>query len=216
MALFGLLSFRAAMGRSSMFRTLAVLPAAGLLLGYGLDRLVGLWGRGSRAPWLALWRTAALALLLLCGGFLEVGRPATLLSKSAQHLSSSLTRGYRLSGDRNVLRVARWIQLNTEAGEPVLFLPNNGAYYYLADRPNPIRFVMGHQIVTDAHRRAALSDLQENPPRFVAWDHDAYRVDELPDELVFGPAILSWIWENYREERRIEGVAILRRIDLAD
>jgi hypothetical protein len=215
-ALFGLLSFRAAMGRSSMFRTLAVLPAAGLLLSYGLDRLVGLWGRGSRARSLAVWRTAALALLLLFGGFLEAAEPAALVSKNARHLSRFLTSGYRLSGDRKVLRVARWVQLNTEAGEPVLFLPNNGAYYYLTDRPNPIRFVMGHQIVTEAHRRAVLSDLQENPPRFVAWDHDAYRVDELPDELVFGPALLSWIWENYREERRIEGVAILRRIDLAD
>jgi hypothetical protein len=215
-ALFGLVSFRAAMGRSGMFRTLAVLPAAVLLLGYGLDRLVGLWGRGSRAPWLAVWRTAALVLLLLCAGFLEAGRPATLLSMNAQHLSRFLTRGYRLVGDRDVLRVARWIQLNTEAGEPVLFLPNNGAYYYLTDRPNPIRFVMGHQIVTSAHRRAVLSDLQSSPPRFVVWDHDAHRVDELPDELVFGPELLSWIGENYREERRIEGAAILRRIDLAD
>jgi len=41
-------------------------------------------------------------------------------------------------------------------------------------------------------------------------------VDGLPDELVFGPALLSWIGENYREERRIGGVAIMRRIDLAD
>jgi hypothetical protein len=215
-ALFGLISFRVALGRSSMFRTLAVLPAAVLLLGYGLDRLVDLWGRGSRTRSLALWRTAALALLLLCAGFLEAGRPATLLSRSAQHFSRFLTDGYRLKGDRDVLRVARWIQLNTEAGEPVLFLPDNGAYYYLTDRPNPIRFVMGHQIVSDAHRREVLSSLQSSPPRFVAWDHDAYRVDEIPDELVFGPALLSWIEENYREQTRIGGVAILRRIALAD
>jgi hypothetical protein len=215
-ALFGLISFRVALGRSSLFRTLAVLPAAVLLLGYGLDRLVDLWGRGSRTRSLALWRTAALALLLLCAGFLEAGKPATLLSRSAQHFSRFLTEGYRLKGDREVVRVARWIQLNTEAGEPVLFLPDNGAYYYLTDRPNPIRFVMGHQIVTDAHRREVLSSLRDNPPRFVAWDHDAYRVDEIPDELVFGPALLSWIEENYREQTRIGGVAILRRIAPAD
>ena len=49
----------------------------------------------------------------------------------------------------------------------MLFLPDDGAYYYLTDRPNPIRFVMGHQIVTDAHRREVLSDLRENPPRYI-------------------------------------------------
>jgi hypothetical protein len=84
---------------------------------------------------------------------------------------------------------------------------------YLTDRPNPIRFVMGHQIVTDAHRREVLSDLRESPPRFVVWDHDAYRVDDLPDDLVFGRPLLDWIDRSYRSQTRIEGVEVLRRID---
>ena len=60
--------------------------------------------------------------------------------------------GHRPRGSQQVMRVTRWIQLNTEPNEPVLFLPNDAAYYYLTDRPNPIRFVMGHQMVSDSHR----------------------------------------------------------------
>ena len=45
---------------------------------------------------------------------------------------------------------------HTQPDEPVLFLPDVASYYYLTRRPSPIRFVLGHQIVTDAHRAEAL------------------------------------------------------------
>ena len=212
-AFFGLLSFRVALGRSSLPRTLAVLPAAILLLGFAFDRLIDLWRRGPGWRGLAAWRSAALALFVLCGGFLEPPFPAQLVRKTVSNLSVLLEGRHAPVGSRHVLRVTRWVQLHTEPGEPVLFLPDDGAYYYLTDRPNPIRFVMGHQIVTDAHRREVLSDLSEYPPRFIVWDHDAYRVDNLPDELVFGRPLLDWIDRSYRSETRIAGVEVLRRID---
>ena len=215
-ALFGLISFRVALGRSSLPRTLAVLPPAVLLLGYAFDRVLDLWRLGPDRRALAAWRTAALALFVLCGGFLEPPFPARLVGKTVSDVSALLGDGYKPVGSRHVLRVTRWIQLHTDPGEPVLFLPDDGAYYYLTDRPNPIRFVMGHQIVTDAHRREVLSDLRENPPRFVVWDHDAYRVDDLPDDLVFGRPLLDWIDRSYRSQTRIEGVEVLRRIDPGD
>ena len=58
-ATFGLISFRVALGRSSLPRTLAVLPAAVLLLGYAVDRLVDLWRRGAALRPLAASRTLA-------------------------------------------------------------------------------------------------------------------------------------------------------------
>jgi hypothetical protein len=211
-ALLGLASFRVALGRSHLPRTLAVLPAAVLLLGYAIDRLVDLWQRGDAARVLARWRTAALVVFVLMAGFGEAPYPFKLVWKTVTNSATLLTRGYEPKGERHVLRVTRWVQLNTEPGEPVLFLPDDGAYYYLTDRPNPIRFVMGHQIVTDAHRAEVLADLEAAPPRFVVWDHDAYRVDELPDELVFGPGILAFLRDNYRTETRIRGVEVLRHI----
>jgi hypothetical protein len=69
---------------------------------------------------------------------------------------------------------------------------------------------MGHQIVTEAHRAEVLADLRAEPPRFIAWDHDARRIDDLSDELVFGADVLGWIEENYEEEVRLGAVAILR------
>ena len=113
-------------------------------------------------------------------------------------------------GSREVNRVTRWIQRRTRPTDPVLFLPNNAAYYYLTDRPNPIRFVMGHQIVTEAHRDEVLADLRANPPRLIAWDHAAVRIDGLSDELVFGAELLDWIEENYEEQARLGSVEIMR------
>jgi hypothetical protein len=114
-------------------------------------------------------------------------------------------------GSRRVLRLVRWVQLNTAPGEPVLFLPNDAAYYYLVDRPSPIRFVLGHQIVGDDHRREVLSDLRSRPPRYVVWDHDALAVDGIPHEQVFGGEIMRWFEENYEEEIRLGSVEILLR-----
>jgi hypothetical protein len=209
-ALFGLASFRVALGRSSLPRTLAVLPAAVLLLGYAVDRLLDLWRGGSAARSLAQWRTVALVVFVLMAGFPEAGQPRKLLWKTMENAHQLVTRGSTPVGSRHLLRVTRWVQLHTEPGEPVLFLPDDAAYYYLTDRPNPIRFVMGHQIVTDAHRREVLADLQAAPPRYVVWDHDAYRVDDLPDERVFGPAILGFLADHYRTETHIGGVEVLR------
>ena len=69
---------------------------------------------------------------------------------------------------------------------------------------------MGHQIVTEAHRAEVLADLRAARPRFVVWDHEARRVDGLPDERVFGEPLLRWIEANYAEETRIGSVEIRR------
>ena len=119
-----------------------------------------------------------------------------------------MRQGNHPVGSWKLDRVTRWIRQRTRPTDPVLFLPNNAAYYYLTDRPSPIRFVMGHQIVTQAHRDEVLADLQANPPRFIVWDHDALRIDGLSDELVFGTELLRWIEENYQEETRLGSVEI--------
>jgi len=211
MALFGLLSFRSALGRSDLSHLQVAMPGAVAVLCVGVDRTLTLWraGRGLRP--LAVSRTALLAAFLLLGGFVQTSEPVTDAVQSIRVATKLVRFGHHPRANRRVLRVLRWVQLNTAPGEPVLFLPNDAAYYYLADRPNPIRFVLGHQIVGDDHRREVLSDLRSRPPRYVVWDHDALVADEIPHEQVFGDEIMRWFEENYEEEIGPGTVEILRR-----
>ncbi len=209
-AVFGLLSFRAALGRSDLVHMIAVLPAAALLATVACDRVFALWrqGRGQRA--LAVWRSAAAALLLVHVGFPLVATPLVNARESFAWLAEPTRWASRQAGHPQVNLVTRWIREHTGPEDAVLFLPNDGAYYYLTDRPNPIRFVMGHQIVTEAHRQETLARLRSGPPAYVVWDEGALRVDGLSDEQVFGTELLAWIRATYEPEKRIGRVEILR------
>ena len=63
--------------------------------------------------------------------------------------------------------------------------------------------------MTEAHRREVLADLKRDPPRYVVWDDDALRIDELSDEIVFGRDVLDWIEGNFIEQGHFGGVRIL-------
>jgi hypothetical protein len=209
-SLFGLLCFRVALGRSDTSHILTTFPPAALLLVVAFDRLLGIRRPGHGPRPLAVWRVAVLGIFLLHSGFAEFATPVSNLRKSAGNVVRLVRHGNHPIGSWKLNLVTQWIRQRTEPTDPVLFLPNNAAYYYLTDRPSPIRFVMGHQIVTKAHRDEVLADLQANPPRFIVWDHDALRIDALSDELVFGSELLRWIEASYQEETRIESVEIMR------
>jgi hypothetical protein len=211
LSVYGLLSFRSALGRSDLKHMIDALPAAAILLVVAFDRVAASWRPGGAPGAVTLWRAALLVLLLVQVGFTAAPSPVRDLQRTAITFQK-LWEGVRFpAGDRNIMRVTRWIQLHTEAEDPVLFLPNNGAYYYLTDRLNPIRFVMGHQIVTQAHRDEVLAALRSRPPRYVVWDDAALRVDGLSDQQVFGEPLLGWLEANYEEEERIGATSIRRR-----
>jgi hypothetical protein len=208
---FGLLCFRTALGRSDLVHVVAALPPAALLLALACDRLVAGW-RERRLPGsVVAWRAAALALFVLAAGLTQAPRPLRELARSLSDAATLRSEGHDPKGSREVMRVVRWLQLRASASDAILFLPNDAAYYYLLDRPSPIRFVMGHQIATDSDRAEVLAALRRAPPRFVVWDHGALRVDALPDALVFGPELLGWIDESYDEQARLGEVSILER-----
>jgi hypothetical protein len=209
-AVFGALAFRTALGRSDIKNTLVALAPAAVLLVVAVDSLVAVWRSDRpRRPLLAT-RAAALLIFAWHGGLLEAGAPFSTLAATYRTLTTLATRGFAPPGDARVLEVTRWVTANTEEGEPVLFLPNNAAYYYLTQRPSPIRFVLGHQIVTEAHRAEVLRTLRRRPPRFIVWDTAATRVDRVEDVQVFGARLLVWIQQKYVEETRIGATTILR------
>jgi hypothetical protein len=208
---FGLLCFRTALGRSDLVHLVAVLPPAALLLALAADGLSAAWRerRGARA--LVAWRAAALALFVLAAGFAEAPRPLRELARQASDAAALWRHGNRPQGSREVMRVVRWLQLRSDPADAILFLPNDAAYYYLLDRPSPIRFVMGHQIATDAHRAEVLAALRRASPRFVVWDEGALRVDGLPDDRVFGRELLAWLDASYVEVAHLGDVSIRER-----
>jgi len=210
-ALFGLISFRSALGRSDLPHLHAAMPGAALVLCAGVDRTLELWRTGPARRPLAVSRTVMLVAFILLGGFAQSATPLANAAQSLRALTRIERFGHHPAGSQRVLRVVRWVQLNTAPGEPVLFLPNDAAYYYLTDRPNPIRFVLGHQIVGDDHRREVLADLRSRPPRYIVWDHDALVVDEIPHEQVFGDEITRFFAENYEQDIRLGTIEILRR-----
>lgn len=209
-ALFGMMAFRTALGRSDVKHLIDPVPAAALLLVVALDRVLCAWQSGAAEGRHTAWRVAAVLLLVVHGGFAAVATPLRDARDTVVQTTALLERGRRPIGNANVMQVTRWLQLETEVDEPILFLPNNGAYYYLTNRPSPIRFVMGHQIVTEAHRQEVLAALQARPPRYFVWDAGAARIDDLSDEKVFGSALLDWLDANYAEVERFGAVSVRR------
>jgi hypothetical protein len=213
LALFGLLSFRSALGRSDVLHVLMILAPPALLVVVGIDRLLAAWIAQAARRSLVATRAVALVLFILLGGLLEKATPV-LSSRLSLHFLDRLASGeYAPRGDRHVQQVWRWVLLNTDPEEPVLFLPDFASYYYLTRRPSPIRFVLGHQIVTDAHRAEALSALRARPPRYVVWDDGLLPVDGIEPRRFLGAPLFDWIESAYAEETRIGKARVLRRRD---
>jgi len=210
-AVFGLLCFRTALGRSDLVHVISVQAPAALLVALACDRLFAAWRAQPGLRAVVAVRAAALALFVLLGGFAEAPRPLRDLERSARDATRLWRHGNQPIGSAEVMRVVRWLELRLTPEDRVLALPNDGAYYYLLARPSPIRFVMGHQIATAAQREEVLAALRRAPPRFVLWDDGALRVDGLPDERVLGAELLAWIDAGYAEAARLGRVRILER-----
>lgn len=208
-AVFGLIAFRSALGRSDIGHFLALAPAAAVLLGVAFDRSLALWGSGQRL--LCSWRILALLGFAVHTGLPEAAQPFSSMVSSVDSARILITRGHYPRGDAELSRVVVWVRSHTRPDDAVLFMPNNAAYYYLTERRRPIRFVLGSQMVTRAHREEALRALRRDPPALVVWDDEVLRVDGLSDARTLGAAMLDWIDANYVEGKRIGGVRILVR-----
>jgi hypothetical protein len=204
------------------------MPAAVALLLVAVDRSLDLW-RWPGARTLLAWRLGLVAAMVFLGGFLQFAAPQT-----GTAIAGTVAELFRASGreppfvtpdfvDMIALRpepqvstwtlreVTKWLREHSEPTDPVLFLPNQAAYYFLVDRRNPTRYALSHQMVTDEHRREALADLEGSPPRYVVWAPESLRLDDIPHEAYIGPDIMEWIRSHYQLEHHIGQVQILGR-----
>ena len=110
-AVFGMLAFRTALGRSDLKHLLDPVPAAAVLLVVAVDRLLAM-ARGE--PLLAAWRAVALLALAFHTGFAAVPTPLADLHRTYTINASLWREGRAPVGDPQVMRVARFVQLETE------------------------------------------------------------------------------------------------------
>ncbi len=101
-------------------------------------------------------------------------------------------------------KTVAFITSHTQPGMPILDFSNQGAYYFLADRPNPTSYC---QIVyaTPARLQAkAMEQLKGSPPSLVlARENEPHRPAKMH------PLIYQWIRQNYSEVARIGSNIIL-------
>ncbi|MBW2314127.1 MAG: hypothetical protein JRH10_08045 [Deltaproteobacteria bacterium] len=206
-ALFGLAAYRSALGRSDQMHLYAVAAPSILLLTAGVDHLLGL---ARRRPGAVALQLALGAALVWFGGLATgtTGAGAFHLTNAVQ-TAETLARGeVTHRGDGSVNRVVAWLGANSEADDTFYFMPNDAALYYLTGRISPTRFVVSHQMVTDAHRAEALADLQATPPRYVVWNDAGLRLDDIGDEAILGPTFWAWLHTNYRSTARVGGMDV--------
>jgi hypothetical protein len=211
-AVYGLIAFRSAMGRSDTANLVQASGCAGILLSVAVDRSLDL-ARIPAVRALASWRLAGLLLFGWVGGFFQYS--GSILVQSGQETVAAIeaiaSGSYAPRGDPSVARLVAWaLDQGVPDGE-LLFLPSQAAYYYLTDHRSPIRFVVGHEMVTDDHRRESLDRLRAHPPRYIVWSPHSIVLDEIPHEMYLGAELMRWIREEYTPVRVQDRTTIFER-----
>lgn len=113
--------------------------------------------------------------------------------------------------------VARFIEENTDAQEPVLMFPELGMYYFLADRPCVGRFPMvSFSWMNDRWHQEFWADIKRTKPRFVVMDKDLeprfqdtyFKVRKNFDKY---QDVLEYIRKNYAVVQETPSLRILKR-----
>lgn len=67
-----------------------------------------------------------------------------------------------------IIPVVEFLRRHTRPGEPIIVLPEAGAYHFLADRPNPLRFsTTAMAYTTERYQEEIRAQLANNPVRIV-------------------------------------------------
>ncbi|MCB4755807.1 MAG: hypothetical protein LHV69_02430 [Elusimicrobia bacterium] len=178
---------------------------------YGILCSVSAWGRSDRwhfffalSPAIFIWsyltdqsltrhkHKAHLAML----AFLVTGGLVTIPAHLARHIKNRFERMIqrplnieRAGGIRVPFFQANgyeflvdWIEKATKPGEPILFLPYDGAIYFLANRPFPGRYPTVTEAAQSYQQDEIIGDLEKAPLTWIIWDHENSHFDGIPTE----------------------------------
>ncbi len=96
-------------------------------------------------------------------------------------------------------------------GDAVWFYPSEAAYYYLADREVPIRYLWAYDAATPEMQSRAIADLEASAPKWVFHSSDTFEIDHIPQhDLV--PLLDAWLAQNYRPVQVLPGATLLERV----
>jgi hypothetical protein len=197
-ALYSLVIFRYAIGRTDTEHLVRVAAIPALLLLIGLDvSLASLRASSGIGRARAAWRAVGLALLAFQSGLLHLAQPVSSLERSGAQIARIFTGEPAPHAAWRPLWLLDWLEREVKDDDGLLFLPNNAGFYYMLGRAPPTRFGLASQMVTDAHRLEALRDLERDPPEYVVVDENIFRPDGIKDDLVLGSETVRWLRLNY-------------------
>lgn len=109
--------------------------------------------------------------------------------------------------------VVAYIQENTAPTEPIFDLSNQGAYYFLADRPNPTRYPLVVYASPEPLQKEVIADLEQAKPKYVifttgsSWGNAPDGISTV-DRV---PLVTAYIRSNYETDVKIGSVSIWKR-----
>ena len=115
----------------------------------------------------------------------------------------------RLAGQMEVL-VTRTEELPEEDG--VYFYPSEAAYYFLTDRPVPVRYLWAYDAGTPEMQVLAIEDLEESQPKWLFRSTDTFAIDHIPQTHLV-PRIDTYLKDHYRLVEVLPGATLHERIE---
>jgi hypothetical protein len=224
--IFGALLYRSALGRSSLDRAFYVsLPALSFLFLY-IDNAWTCF-RFREAP----LRAVHLGRVILTIGILilifindrqfkqnaEIVLPAVqykwtnTYKRPPSDYNAFLPRLNVYTDDQtyaNVNAISGFI--NKKNSHDILFFPNEPMYYFLFNITPPTRYVMSYFAVTHDMRREMVYYLEQNPPRYVIYNKNTWRLDDIPENIQV-PEVLDYVTKTYHPIEESDDLIFLER-----
>ncbi len=98
------------------------------------------------------------------------------------------------------------------AEDGIWFYPSEAAFYFLANRAVPLRYLWAYDAATPEMQRRAIADLTASHPRWVFQSSDTFEIDHIPQKDLV-PLLDAWLAANYRPVQVLPGATLLERVD---
>ena len=94
----------------------------------------------------------------------------------------------------------------------VYFFPSEAAYYYLTDRPLPLRYLWAYDAATPEMQAEAIAELQRSQPRWLFRSTDTFAIDHIPQTHLM-PRLDTYLKDNYRLVEVLAGATLHERVE---
>ena len=221
--LFGMAQMRTVLGRSDEPHLYFATLPAWLLIVYYLERAVpaAFASKGTQAAgrWAALI-LAALAVFYPASGMLRSQAAHAIKVLKGKTIPRFHDSGWPAIGiveigakqQDGLRRVVDFIQRETAPAKRIFDFSNQGAYYFLADRPSATRYFQSAYAVTPALQLQVIDDLIRADVRLVIFKSGGWwdSPDGIPSAVRY-PLLAQYIAARYEKKINIDSTVLLLR-----